>query len=451
MASVGPADRAMTTATSTSTTSTTEQWYDAYNPLPRNLVLAKIPGLNGQSITFAVKNGDLDESLRSMGSTTGYGLKLRDSTKYKAAKRVLTLGTYPKNLCGKEWSNNNKAFPPISSVSTHWCQATNMHPNHESSMVRETHVEKESTCFFSVTVRALSLGDVTLLTVDRDRHNHNCKGVNRHLLPLTALNKLFFAKGLLAHDSVEDFHAKVLALRALRCMSENLRPSRMDIMTLPDAKQLARKLGLKTTARQGKEDFNRVRDRLVALREAGATVAFKEPGCSVDHPRTILDGSAKTFLQNDDLFIFVTTKLQGRLLKRYGKMVSTDGTHAVFSYGSIKLIVVMVTSFSSAAGVRERGFPVAFALTTSEREDVHKAIVAHLLAAVPEWMPELLMTDMAFSAFNAWRTFFPNLRWLWCVFHVWQAWIRRLKRMQRPDGVSRDDFSVLKGFLISRQ
>jgi MULE transposase domain len=184
------------------------------------------------------------------------------------------------------------------------------------------------------------------------------------------------------------------------------------------------------------------------MQTGGATVAFKEPGCSVNHPNTIVDASAKTFLLDDDLFIFGMERIHGRLLKRYGKVVSTDATHAVFSYGNIKLIVVMVTSFSSNIVVRERGFPVAFALTTSEREDVHKAIVAHLRAAVPDWEPELLMSDMAFAAYNAWKAFFPNLRWLWCVFHVWQAWIRRLKQLQRPDGVERDDWSRLKGSLI---
>jgi MULE transposase domain len=87
-------------------------------------------------------------------------------------------------------------------------------------------------------------------------------------------------------------------------------------------------------------------------------------------------------------------------------------------------------------------------MTTSEREDVHKAIVCCLREAVPVWVPELLMTDMAFSAYNAWKSFFPELKWLWCVFHLWQAWIKRLKQAQRPDALSKNDWSILKRQLI---
>jgi hypothetical protein len=431
-----------------STTPTTaSKWHDSYNPLPSRLVRAKVWPSDDRSVTFAVRNDDVVDARKYFGSE-GYGLKLRTSKLCTGDKRLVKLGEYPKDLCGKEYSNKNKALPPALKASTYWCQATDMNPNYERSQKRDTHIEPDSSCFFTVIEHTLSVGDITLFTVGKDRHEHKCECLKKHLLPLTAEQKLFFVKGVIMCGSVEEFHKNVLVEMALNCLRENRRPNRLEVMTLPEAEKLARTLNISNKTRQGQEDFAHVRELLIELQSEGSTVAFKEPGCSVHHSKTILAASAKAFLRDEDLFIFAMTKLQAQLLTKYGKMVSTDGTHAVFAYGNIKLIVVMVTSFSSRSEVKERGFPVGFALTTSEREDVHKAIVAHLLTAVPTWKPELLMTDMAFGAYNAWYTFFPDLEWLWCVFHVWQAWIKRLRRAQRPEGVGKDEWSILKGHLI---
>jgi hypothetical protein len=85
-------------------------------------------------------------------------------------------------------------------------------------------------------------------------------------------------------------------------------------------------------------------------------------------------------------------------------------------------------------------------MTTSEREDIHKAIILHIQQGVgKDWVPALLMTDMAFSAYNAWKQYYPKLYWLWCVFHVHQAWVKKLKALQRPNSISQENFSRLKG------
>jgi len=58
------------------------------------------------------------------------------------------------------------------------------------------------------------------------------------------------------------------------------------------------------------------------------------------------------------------------------------------------------------------------------------------------------MTDMAFSAYNAWKSFFPDLKWLWCRFHVLQAWLKRLKRMPAPPRLSADLWERYRGWLV---
>jgi hypothetical protein len=60
-----------------------------------------------------------------------------------------------------------------------------------------------------------------------------------------------------------------------------------------------------------------------------------------------------------------------------------------------------------------------------------------------------MMSDLAFSAYNAWKEFYPELDLLYCVFHLIQIWIyKHLRKWPRPDGISQDDFLSAKGFLI---
>jgi hypothetical protein len=92
---------------------------------------------------------------------------------------------------------------------------------------------------------------VTLLTVEQGRHEHDCKGLNKHLLPLNARDTMFFVKGVLAYNGVEEFHKKVLTEMSVNCSREGRKGSRLETMTLKDAQRLARKLQLRTSTRQG--------------------------------------------------------------------------------------------------------------------------------------------------------------------------------------------------------
>lgn len=197
----------------------------------------------------------------------------------------------------------------------------------------------------------------------------------------------------------------------------------------------------------GAEDFEVARAKILEFKnQKGATVVFKPPGYNINDEGVIVPDHIKGLLKKDDLFIFVMLPIQMKLLKEFGDVVGTDGTHAVFNYNDVKLIAVHVASFKPGASedMKERGFPVAIALVRSEREEIHKAIALMLKSAVPEWSPKLLMTDMAFSAFNAWSSLFPQLRWLWCVFHVLQAWLRHLNLMSNPGNISKEEWGHAK-------
>ena len=405
------------------------------------------------SIAFST---DKTKSFVEFYSTNGRSVKSSTSRKLEdsdESRCIRKLGPCPKGLFSSNVIDpRSTAFPSSISQNYFVCASLDLHSKHKPKSKRRSYVVKSSEanaepCPFAFVVRNFDEG-ISLLTFAKGHHVHNCEGKNSHYLPYTAEEKLFFLRGVMRCGSVKAFHDEVLVPRSNEAFARGTAIRKMDIMDLPAAQKLAQELGVDLSVKAGENDFDRVRESLVQHRCEGATIAFKLSGWTCKHAKAIVHPSAEEFLQPDDLFILLSTRMQLELLSELGTMAATDGTHSIFKYNNIKVIVVLVTSFTRERTMKERGFPVCVVLTTSEREDIHKAIVAHLLASVPTWRPQLLMTDMAFSAFNAWVAFFPGLHWLWCVFHVLQAWLKRLRTIARPDWISKDDWSTLKGFLI---
>jgi len=352
-----------------------------------------------------------------------------------------------------------RGLPPIVSVKTFVCLKTNIHEEHEPKTTRQGYIESDCQCRFEGRLRFFQdVPDYFALSFVKGQHEHSCSTENDTWLPLKPQDHVFITRGLLMSASPREFYNKQFvpelnrrrgSLQGGRGMEERL--SRFHRLTVGDLERMAQSLGCGTT-KQGVADLLATQQYLRTRAAAdGISYGFKPSGVDVRHPDVHLEPAASPFLKNEDFFLFFMNNDQKALLRRYGKMVATDATHAVFSYTNIKVIVVLVTSYESVSKVTERGFPVAIAMTTSEREDIHKAIVCHLRAAAPDWKPSLLMSDMAFSAFNAWQDCFKGeveLRWLWCVFHVWQAWIKRLRTMPNSCSMDPDRWSRIKGLLI---
>jgi len=318
-----------------------------------------------------------------------------------------------------------------------------------------THVRKDgTTCGLQVEVRKLkaevsSVGSVvSYVAVTFDEEECSCPEMLRHRRRLTSAENEYLIKGFLRHGSPKEVFEKTIAPLVNDQDVKTFSVARLLKMLEPDLKRFATAKGLDTGTRQGADDFSATRTLLEQMRTEGATVAFKLPG---EDPAqcSLLPAEAKQFLKTNDLLVYVSTDVQSKLVDTFGDCVATDATHAIFSYNNLKVIAVNVSSYCQDPTVKERGFPVALAITTSEREDIHKAIVACLLSSAKKsWQPKLLMSDMAFAAFNAWKEFFPGLVWFWCVFHVWQAWHRKVKQTPRPKDMSQDDFVHLKGHIL---
>jgi hypothetical protein len=271
---------------------------------------------------------------------------------------------------------------------------------------------------------------------------------NNHCLPWSTAEKQWLMKMFIKHGTSKAVWEKVIHPLVERQKEKRQACSRLETMHLSNLNKFASRMGLQNKIRPGEPDMKEAYQKVMSFPNK-AVVGFKLPGHSVNSSMSVLVDEAKDYLETNDLFIFLMTTFQVDLLKSLGSVVSSDGTHAVFSYNNVKLIVVLVSSSVRDPNVKERGFPVGIAITTSEREDIHSAIIAHIRSAVgSQWEPKLLMTDMAFSAINAWKKFFPSIKWLWCKFHVWQAWIKKLRHANRPDGMTKDQWGIMKGKLI---
>ncbi len=248
--------------------------------------------------------------------------------------------------------------------------------------------------------------------------------------------------------SVDDVWKKKIAPLILKQSEANFPYSRLVRLTEGDLRKFALKVGLNKNIKPGAADFTETRRLVDELRSKGYMVYLKLPGEDPGSCSTIPD-CVRKYLTKKDLFLFVQTELQARLMEKYGIIIGTDGTHGTLSYGNLKLISLFVTTYDEDESVDERGFPVGLIISTSERTDVHKAAITCVRLNVREdWKPKLIMSDMAFSAFNAWSEIFTGIHWLWCVFHVWQAWHKKIKQAPRPNGMNQDDYARIRGHLL---
>jgi hypothetical protein len=321
-----------------------------------------------------------------------------------------------------------------------------------ATVPRVTHIleEDDEECAFRANIRDLRTAHGTMyvaLTFDHESCLHTCPTNTAHLAPLTPNDDALLIALLLKHGSPKAVWEKVISPMTNEHDARTEVFTRLHKMDESEINKFAKKHNLEQTVRPGRPDLEELGRVLRDLKNKGANVAFKLPGHE-SFSCDMLSEDARKHLKRSDLFIMVQSADQIKLLELFSGSVGTDGTHQVLSYYNAKVITVNVTSFGKV-GVTERGFPVAVIVTTSEREDIHLAIVAQLQSVQkPGWAPKLLMSDMAFAAFNAWVKAFPRLRWLFCVFHVWQAWIKKLRHTTRPSGMDQDGFSRLKGHLI---
>lgn len=224
-------------------------------------------------------------------------------------------------------------------------------------------------------------------------------------------------------------------------------------MSPSEISDFRKQFGLGTLVRSGAEDFKAVGQLLQELiRLPGWNICYKFPG---QDPKDSVGAAPGVWahLSEDDLFLFVQDPLQSALLTKYGVCCATDPTHSVLSYNKVKLISVQVASYhpeENSRGLIERGHVVAVALVNSEREDVQAALLSQILKQTGTgWSPKVLMTDLAFAAFNAWKKEFPELNWRFCNFHVWQAWTRKIDSLSQPQDMAPDDFKQCKYLIKS--
>jgi hypothetical protein len=97
-----------------------------------------------------------------------------------------------------------------------------------------------------------------------------------------------------------------------------------------------------------------------------------------------------------------------------------DASHNTIAknYNKVKLFAGIASTFTPGAKVKrkdlDRGIPVFTAMATAEDWEIHDAIVECLRMQMPaDWVPEVLMSDMASSAKNSFKAVFPKIRWVW--------------------------------------
>ncbi|XP_046686325.1 uncharacterized protein LOC124371996, partial [Homalodisca vitripennis] len=75
-------------------------------------------------------------------------------------------------------------------------------------------------------------------------------------------------------------------------------------------------------------------------------------------------------------------------------------------------------------------FPVAFVLMTRKTQDSYQGVFVFLKQLIPDWNPQVILTDFELAMSNAAQLVWPNARVVGCFFHFAQA-IYRMHRQLR--------------------
>ncbi|XP_026464645.1 uncharacterized protein LOC113367234 [Ctenocephalides felis] len=130
-------------------------------------------------------------------------------------------------------------------------------------------------------------------------------------------------------------------------------------------------------------------------------------------------GTAKYGLQDEDYILIIMTKMQCRMLKKFGTdRVCIDGTHGTNGYGYLLQTLLVVDEFGS-------GIPVAFCFSNRQDEFMCKIFFEEIYKVVGILKTKVFMTDDAPAYFNAWSSVMgvPQHKLL-CSWHVSRSWKR---------------------------
>lgn len=209
-------------------------------------------------------------------------------------------------------------------------------------------------------------------------------------------------------------------------------------------------------SKDGQNDLRAVRELLSAMKDDGAIVCFKGPGVPADHS-TILNADAVSGLGKADMVIGFITRDQAHLLRTYGAVIALDATHNTSVFNRLKLITGLVVGVKDSRKVvpEFRGYPFGLFITNAENSRVFACIRQVVEMAAPGLDTKVIMSDMAFSAYNAWSTPLvgaparERILWLWCGWHVWNALVKALKAEPRPENYATSDFGQFDSLIGS--
>lgn len=130
-------------------------------------------------------------------------------------------------------------------------------------------------------------------------------------------------------------------------------------------------------------------------------------------------------LKEDDFLLLIMNDYQKSMLNKFGNdVICIDETHGMNSY-HFNLTTIMVLD-----DLRE-GFPCSFMISNRVDEAVLKIFFAEIRDKTGIIQPNVFMSDMAESFYNAWVVEMkPAKHRLYCTWHVDRAWRKNLNKIK---------------------
>lgn len=385
--------------------------------------------VDDQVVTYVFTNPDDWTKFTELVQSDN-NLKVDQNKKRTASRRIFLIG----NL-----SERKKGFPPVKRSIKYVCKshALDYKPPKRLADDKERvsfilHKATEQ-CAVVMYAREHEGGIFTVTINEKEATHTSCSVIEPSKFPIPPITKRRIVSLLSAGFSVEKVHSVFVDDKELfkqaneDCEELSSKVEKVDLLTVNDVKTIAKSIGTNNGLVVGRKesDYSATARCLFEMAdEFGFKYFLKFPGKENAEAGSIDVPNAKHLLETDHYYLFLVVPF---MIKYYGGIsaICADFTHNVTIYNGPQLGIVG-TSIGDAKEVENFFIPLLYIITTSPSSRTAEFGFSLMLSLNSAFNPLLLMSDLGaqfkIGLENALKR---DIVWLWCLFHIMQAWKRK--------------------------
>lgn len=134
------------------------------------------------------------------------------------------------------------------------------------------------------------------------------------------------------------------------------------------------------------------------------------------------------YLEKEDFILIIMTNTQSEKLLQYGNNILYFDTNRSINRCEFQLSILLVLNEI------QKQYPCVFMFSNKIDESVYHILLQYIKKKVPLLRPEVIMTDMTESFYDAWLQIMPEPKFrLYCTWHILKEWKLGLSKIHSQE------------------